>query len=101
MKINNYHLIGAVLCIIYVNLAYNKSGEPPNIAINWHPYIRQSSLFINKCHIHHWMISACLLLVLLPMQLNKKSINLILSIITGFLVIFMIQGLSYKDRFQL
>ena len=101
MKTNNFHLIGALLCIIYINIVYNnKSGEPPKISINCPPYIRESSLFINKCHIHHWMISALVLLVLLPIEFNQKSINAI-SMSTGFLAIFMIQGLSYNDRFQL
>jgi hypothetical protein len=98
--INNSHLIGAILCIIYINIVLNnKSGEKPTISINLYPHIRQSSIFINGYHVHHWMISALVLLVLLPIEFNQESA--ILSTITGFLTIFMIQGLSYNDRFQL
>tara|TARA_B110000483_G_scaffold236064_1_gene308565 strand:+ start:2215 stop:2523 length:309 start_codon:yes stop_codon:yes gene_type:complete len=102
MKPNNLHLIGATLCIIFINIALNnKSGEKPAISINIYPYIKQSSLFINDYHIHHWILCTLILLILLPIEINQKLTNPIISMTTGFLAIFMIHGLSYKDRFQL
>lgn len=101
--INNFHIIGCLICIIFISIIHsnNKSGDKPAISINWYPYIRRSSLFVNDYHIHHWILAALFLLILIPVELKIKKKNPVLSIITGFLFVFMIQGLSYKDRFKL
>ena len=96
--LNNYNILGVLLAIIFININFgNKAGTPPTLAFNWHPYIRQGSLYINNYHIHHWMFSAFFLSFLIPLQRSSK--NKLLLIANGFLLTIMIQGLLYKDRF--
>ncbi len=97
--LNNFNIIGALLAIIYINVNFgNKAGFPPALAFNYYPYIRNGSLFINDAHIHHWLICFSLLVFTLPLQLTNK--NPFLLITNGLLLVLMIQGLSYSDRFN-
>ena len=97
--LNNWNMIGALLAIIFINVNFrNQTGTPPTLAFNWYPYVRNGSIFINDIHIHHWFICFVFLVFLAPLQLTNK--NPFLLITNGLLLILMIQGLLYGDRFD-
>ena len=97
--LNNWNMIGALIAIIFINVNFrNQTGTPHTLAFNWYPYVRNGSIFINDIHIHHWFICFTLLIFLVPFQITNK--NAFLLITNGLLLILMIQGLLYGDRFD-
>jgi len=90
-----YQIIGVLLAlvIVYINFG-NKEGTPPTFAFDWYPWVRDGSIYINDYHIHHWLIS----FIILIFTFNKTGKKW--SVINGMLVVLVIQGLSYKDRFN-
>ena len=97
--LNNWNMIGALLAIIFINVNFrNQTGTPPTLAFNWYPYVRNGSIFINDMHIHHWFICFVFLVFLAPLQIKNK--NPFLLITNGLLLVLMIQGLLYGDRFN-
>ncbi len=83
---------GALVGLLYVQIMYNAVGEAPNVcptfSISRHVYVRKGSLFVHNWHVHHWMVSLCLL----PFAAHHPNI-------VAFLSILVLHGLSYSDAF--
>ena len=95
---NTYNLIGINLGLIFIIMVFgNKAGEPHNLNFNCGSIIKNGSIYIFNNHIHHWLISLLILLFTIPIQ--YRSDNKFMSILNGFLIVLMIHGLSYPDRF--
>lgn len=75
----------------------NKAREPHKIPLTLGNFIKNGSLFICGKHIHHWLISLIILIFSIPIQ--YKTNGKYVSLLNGFLLIFMIHGLSYSERF--
>jgi len=95
---NSYNIIGAFFGLIIIILFFgNKPGEPHKLSFNFRSLIKNGSIYLFNKHIHHWLISLIILLITIPIQ--YKTNNFYISLLNGFLFIFMIHGLSYSDRF--
>nr|QFG74401.1 MAG: hypothetical protein [Megaviridae environmental sample] len=92
-----YTLFGFIFGIIYIVLIFgNKPGEPHNIPFNLPPFIIDGSIFIKGYHIHHWLL--CSIFLLSNYLLGKK--NKYNTMLNSFLLVLIVQGLSYDDRFE-
>ena len=94
------------LIYIYIILPRNEGGIPkfsPTIK----PFVYMGMIIIKltneyAIHIHHWII--CLILIFVIFNLNIKKYKYISKYkngIIGFLTGLTIQGLTYKDRFNI
>ena len=94
---NKYNIYGFIICLLYINFVFkNKAGEPPKrFNISFGNIIKNGSIYLFNKHIHHWLISLIILCFTF-----KKNDQIIFGIINGFLFLFLIHGLSYKDCFE-
>lgn len=101
---NKYNFLGFIIGLIFVKLIFNnKEGEPHKLPLNIGSFIKNGSIYIMDKHIHHWLIALIILVFTIPYQIKFKS-NLYkiksISVLNGFLVLFGIHGLSYKDYLE-
>jgi len=95
---NDYFILGLCLGLLFCFTLFTPYRKYPRIQYsklllkNPEVKIKNSSIFICKKHIHHWLI---FLLILLLSYKSKQKFNTI----KGFSYIMILQGLSYRDRF--
>ena len=93
-------LYGLILAFIYSKMILpKKEGMPTNLNLTLCPVIYKGMVIIkinkNKAiHIHHWFIYLLILII------NNFLKNKLPDIFIGFCYGMIIQGLSYKDRYN-
>ena len=94
-----YTILGLIVSYIY-NILFlpKKEGDNPNICFTIYPLFYNSMLIIpfgeEALHIHHWIIY----LVICCLLFFYFNIN---NILFGFSLGLLIQGLIYKDSFNI
>ena len=105
MKHNNNYvelMIGCFIGIIFVLYFFGTSIIPksiPNIQINIGNVVRNSHIYLFNKHIHHWLIGACVLLLVFCIEQYYSSGYL--TVIKGVTSVIILHGLLYSDRFDL
>lgn len=103
-----YFLLGLLSCFIYILFFFGtniKAKSNPKVKINIPPLIVDSHIMLFGYHIHHWLISMILLIIMgiIYFLVNFKRNSYVLNTIvffTGFFLLFMFHGLLYPDCFK-
>lgn len=80
---------GLVVGLLYAFFGFAQEGSPPTIPLTVGPF-RGGLLFVNGHHIHHWMLFA----LLLPIVLYAEYTNIV-----TFSSVMIVHGLTYSDAF--
>jgi len=92
-------ILGLFIAFIYsYKILPNNEGETPLITITQYPIIYKGMIIIPytstyAIHIHHWII--CLIIYIISMYIYMYNI------IKGIIIGLFIQGILYKDRFNI
>jgi len=103
MKNKIYIILGILLGKIYSMAILPKKEEgPTKINLTLNPIFYKGMLIIkinkeNALHIHHWIFSIIIVIFLWKINKKKKYHYLL----KGFFIYLFLQGLSYKDRFEI
>jgi len=76
-----------------------REGEKCTINVDIYPFIKNSKLYIFDTHIHHWLWSSCILLLLLYIKTNSLYKYNMIKFMIGFCIVMIFHGLLYKDAF--
>ena len=91
-------LIGILISSIYSFYILPKNeGSTPSINPTIYPFLYKGMVIIpynrkNAIHLHHWMIYLFIIIISIIYDIPQ--------IITGFSIGLLLQGISYKDRFN-
>ena len=85
------------LIFIFINFGFEiKTKSKPRIKINIPYFIQDSRIIVYNKHIHHWLISLILFLIIVHINNN----NSLCYILEGFFISLIVHGLLYKDAFD-